>query len=981
MKRIFTTLVSIVVLQFAGFLAIAQWQALPSPTGLVINDITYHDSRFFLSTKTGVYTLHPDEDEVKYYDMGIEGVENVNFFYAKNDAELFVGTQTGLYRSLDGGTSWVYLSNDIDRQETYSLVEDGENLVIAAGRRIYVSENNGTNWETLDGLSSVDRITKCRDAFLIEINSSLYRTTALEPWSVDLYLKQNVMGNEFAIHVVGDTVGILSDTHGIYLSYNAGEDWESINDTYPGLGPDALFLDRESLWMTAENSVYKASYEDRDWKWVFSTQNQPLERVYGKGSQIIGGAANLVIRSSDSGSTWANLTKGFPTKKLVFKISHNDELYSRSSDGEIYKWNDTEWKLHCTAERNNFPVESWFSVGNHWFALSGSETYLAKNLGSTWASVYNGAIKNLISLDDSTVLGTLLYKGVMKSTDGGETWKTSSIGIDNASSMYYNFFFKQDQTVYLRHNATFYSSEDKGESWKNIGDSIHSLQDVDKVFQLNNTVLFATYKSENLIVSVRLFKSTNGNNPEEIPLADLYGVGPVNNFLLKHFTEGPGGDIYTIFNSGFWIHNPSQGWRRASKGLPAAEYLTEVRDNKFNYFRHDAGLGNIDIYQSNVVLLLDEKIYSRKTSDFLAASEAPQINQIKMEQTEKPYEVRVNLSWVGGQPEEITHINIIEKDVLKFIQSVDKTLLNFDFAMSPESDSLALQLFATSNGDDSYASREVKILPKVGHYWELSDKAEITSFELEDAIFPIEIDSVNQRIQLVINDTSDITSLKPIIQISEHATIYPPLDQAQDFSLPFVYKVTASMGNVKEWVVEVERYVRSDNNDILEFNLPQQTELAIIDTENHTVSVEVKARTNIARLTPTIVVQDSASVTPPSGTRQDFTSSMIYSVTAENGAVQGWKVHVHTGPLSARDLGDSELKVYPNPGKHFLSVEGYAKPVEKIQIMDVTGKMYETRYEEAGNSTKVDIGFLSPGSYFLKVKSGEKIFYSRFIKQ
>jgi len=86
--------------------------------------------------------------------------------------------------------------------------------------------------------------------------------------------------------------------------------------------------------------------------------------------------------------------------------------------------------------------------------------------------------------------------------------------------------------------------------------------------------------------------------------------------------------------------------------------------------------------------------------------------------------------------------------------------------------------------------------------------------------------------------------------------------------------------------------ILSAENDILSFTLPQQTGPAVINTTDHTVAIEVLYGTSLTSLTPTIVVSAKATVSPASGAAQDFSGTVDYTVTAENGAQQVWKVTV-----------------------------------------------------------------------------------------
>lgn len=85
----------------------------------------------------------------------------------------------------------------------------------------------------------------------------------------------------------------------------------------------------------------------------------------------------------------------------------------------------------------------------------------------------------------------------------------------------------------------------------------------------------------------------------------------------------------------------------------------------------------------------------------------------------------------------------------------------------------------------------------------------------------------------------------------------------------------------------------STDTNILTFVFSQQTEAATIDTAAHTVEIEVTWDADITDLTPTITMSYGATISPLSGVSQDFTSPVVYTVTAlDETTTQEWTVTV-----------------------------------------------------------------------------------------
>ncbi|MEO9871498.1 BspA family leucine-rich repeat surface protein [Ekhidna sp.] len=86
----------------------------------------------------------------------------------------------------------------------------------------------------------------------------------------------------------------------------------------------------------------------------------------------------------------------------------------------------------------------------------------------------------------------------------------------------------------------------------------------------------------------------------------------------------------------------------------------------------------------------------------------------------------------------------------------------------------------------------------------------------------------------------------------------------------------------------------NEATNILSFEIAnEQVGETVLDTANHTITLEVFSNADITALTPSIVLSEGASSNPAIDIEQDFTNQVIYSVTAENGTTTlDWTVNV-----------------------------------------------------------------------------------------
>ncbi|MEM9075547.1 MAG: DUF5018 domain-containing protein [Bacteroidota bacterium] len=85
---------------------------------------------------------------------------------------------------------------------------------------------------------------------------------------------------------------------------------------------------------------------------------------------------------------------------------------------------------------------------------------------------------------------------------------------------------------------------------------------------------------------------------------------------------------------------------------------------------------------------------------------------------------------------------------------------------------------------------------------------------------------------------------------------------------------------------------RSNANNIIGFEVLGIS--AKINQQENVISVIVLDDTDLTTITPTIIISESASVSPASGVTQDFSNTLQYTVTAEDGTTQSYAVTINT---------------------------------------------------------------------------------------
>ena len=147
------------------------------------------------------------------------------------------------------------------------------------------------------------------------------------------------------------------------------------------------------------------------------------------------------------------------------------------------------------------------------------------------------------------------------------------------------------------------------------------------------------------------------------------------------------------------------------------------------------------------------------------------------------------------------------------------------------------------------------------------------------------INTTDHTVSVLVPAGTNLTNLNATFTFSENATVS---GEHTDFSNSVTYDIIAEDGTVQTWTVNVTKEA-STGTDFLTFNIDGQIS-SNINTTDHTVSVLVPAGTNLANLNATFTFSENATV---SGEHTDFSNSVTYDITAEDGStVQTWTVTV-----------------------------------------------------------------------------------------
>ena len=128
-----------------------------------------------------------------------------------------------------------------------------------------------------------------------------------------------------------------------------------------------------------------------------------------------------------------------------------------------------------------------------------------------------------------------------------------------------------------------------------------------------------------------------------------------------------------------------------------------------------------------------------------------------------------------------------------------------------------------------------------------------------------------------------------------------------------------------------------NETDILSFTLTEQTGAAVIDAVNQTINIEVAEGTAYTKLIPTLTVSEGATVSPASGTEQDFTNPVGYTVTAEDQkTTQVWTVTVTVFQAPSREANILTFVLAEQTGNAVIDAVPHTVTIEVAAGTNVT---------------------------------------------
>lgn len=394
----------------------------------------------------------------------------------------------GVYKSMDGGTSWTHLGLHQIGSVGRVLVHPKNSDRCYIGSMGHLFENNTDRglYRTIDGGENWEQILFINDSTGIidmVIHPEHPDTIYAAAWERVRRVNRLTYGGP---------------SSGIYRTYDGGDTWEKLTTDLPATG-GRIGL---SISASEPNSVvaYWADEQSGELQGLFKSENGgnswfPLNIIgiddvpfmywFGrinidpKDPDIIYATSLEMFRTMDGGQTWEENFNGVHADQHVVWMDPDDpaNMYLGNDGGLYHSTNrgDNYVKINGLPITQFYTSEIDYSTPHRVYggAQDNGSMRTISGKEDEWQQIYGGdGFRNLVDPIDNTYVYTeYQYGNMARSVDGGNSFKSSVNGIASSDRKNWNtpfIFHPQDPSILYYGSNKLYRSDDRAVSWNVI---------------------------------------------------------------------------------------------------------------------------------------------------------------------------------------------------------------------------------------------------------------------------------------------------------------------------------------------------------------------------------------------------------------------------------------------------------------------------------------------------------------------------------
>ena len=446
---------------------------------------------------------------IRAFIAGPSGTDDLYVGIAQDSSLRAGDTETGVYKSEDGGAHWSMLQPTKGWSVLSLAMNAADSQIVVAGTDdgVFRSMDSGTSWRRISPVNHPDMKGIVSVAMDSKNSEVLYAGTPHLPWKTSDGGKQwrptheGMSDDSDIFSILVDRTNsqhlIVGACSGVYFSNSGGVRWKGISAI-----PEASRRTYQIVQDPANAKVFYAATAQGLWKSNDGglTWKRPNPYQYVVNSIAIDPHTpetlylatdrSGILKSLDGGVTLEPVNEGFVNRNLSALVSNDALFVSSAYDrefGGIFTSSDSglTWQLDASQEALHGRNVTSLAVapGDPQQLAAGSYDglLLSNDGGQSWqiAGAHSGAENSLdqaplskgkindvaFSPADSTILYAATDRGLFESTDGGRSW-TKNAAEDLNTAVYKLALHSSDSRKMLAQTSKgIWISRDRGLEW------------------------------------------------------------------------------------------------------------------------------------------------------------------------------------------------------------------------------------------------------------------------------------------------------------------------------------------------------------------------------------------------------------------------------------------------------------------------------------------------------------------------------------
>ena len=289
---------------------------------------------------------------------------------------------------------------------------------------------------------------------------------------------------------------VIAESREVYLSTNSGNDWQQIylaNEDITTVGTDLngnLFVATNYYGINFSfTKIYKSSDHGLNWSTVYSGSEHLMSFEFSN-NNIYFGYAQGILKSTNGGLSWThiNVVGSGNCKDLEIDVLNNIYFVSGSNGSGVFRSTNDGTTWDNLWFNNILPISIETDSSEYIYLGTQDGIYISTDFGQSWFESSLG-IQNRIILytkritNNSLLCGT--WEGVYNSSDNGTSWNLIGIPESEVVSL---FFGPQNKLLAGISSGGIFISNDRGNNW--IGSGLAEIK-INSIEVNSNNIIYA----------------------------------------------------------------------------------------------------------------------------------------------------------------------------------------------------------------------------------------------------------------------------------------------------------------------------------------------------------------------------------------------------------------------------------------------------------------------------------------------------------